>query len=68
MKLWSRIRRGRALTDARPWFANAILNSVEDRRADGASENQQWQCARAPAIVLMFRSRRRRDRRAVGRT
>jgi hypothetical protein len=52
--------------ELRPWLANAILRSVGQRSGDG-TDSQEWQCARAPAFVLMFGARRRRERRAAGR-
>lgn len=66
MKLWKRIGRlGESSADTRPWIASAIINSINGRPGSGAPDDQEWQCARAPAFVLMFRSRRRTDRRAA---
>lgn len=68
MNFWKRIgKRGDSSADVRPWIATAIINSVDERPATGALDAQEWQCARAPAFVLLFRSRRRRDRRAARR-
>jgi hypothetical protein len=70
MNFWKRMRRDNAARAAepRPWIATAILRSIGGRSQATAADTESWQCATAPAFVLMFRTRRRRARRNGGRS
>lgn len=44
---------------ARPWIANALIGAVAQKRdIRGQRAHRRWQCAQAPAFIVLFRRRR----------
>jgi hypothetical protein len=54
LRRWKR----RDVRRTRPWIANAIIAAVAQEQNGGRRPARGWQCAQAPALVVLFRRRR----------
>lgn len=60
-----RMWRSRLTEDTPSWTAAAIVKAMSATPAADPPREHQWQCARAPALVRLFRRTRRRDERST---